>query len=60
MKKHVLSLLFVITLFSLTVVSASALVNDSLKVGIRWGVYGAGSRQPGKRGRLRLRIRLLR
>ena len=37
MKKHVLSLLFVITLFSLTVVSASALVNDSLKVGIRWG-----------------------
>ena len=37
MKKRVLSFLFIITLFSLTVVSASAVVNDTLKVGIRWG-----------------------
>ena len=37
MKKRVLSFLFIITLFSLTAVSASAVVNDTLKVGIRWG-----------------------
>ena len=37
MKKHALSFLFIITLFSLTAVSASAVVNDTLKVGIRWG-----------------------
>ena len=37
MKKHALSFLFVITLFSLTAVSASAVVNGTLKVGIRWG-----------------------
>lgn len=37
MKKHVLSLLFIITLFSLTAVSASAVVNDTVKVGIRYG-----------------------
>ena len=37
MKKHGLSFLFVITLFTLTAVSASAAVNDTLKVGIRWG-----------------------
>ena len=36
MKKRVLSFLFIITLFSLTAVSASAVVNDTLKVGIRW------------------------
>lgn len=35
MKKRVLSFLFIITLFSLTAVSASAVVNDTLKVGIR-------------------------
>ena len=37
MKKRGLSFLFIITLFSLTAVSASAVVNDTLKVGIRWG-----------------------
>lgn len=37
MKKQVLSLMFIITLFSLTAVSASAVVNDTLKVGIRYG-----------------------
>ena len=37
MKKRVLTFLFIITLFSLTAVSASAVVNDTLKVGIRWG-----------------------
>lgn len=37
MKKRVLSFLFIITLFSLTAVSASAVVNDTLKVGIGWG-----------------------
>ena len=37
MKKRVLTFLFIITLFSLTSVSASAVVNGTLKVGIRWG-----------------------
>ena len=37
MKKRLLSLLFVITLFSASAVSASALTNNILKVGIRWG-----------------------
>lgn len=59
MKKRVLSFLFIITLFSLTVVSASAVVNDTLKVGIRWGDTGSGSRQSGKCRGVRIRIRLL-
>lgn len=37
MKKHALSFLFTVLLFSLTAASASAIVNDTLKVGIRWG-----------------------
>ncbi len=53
MKKRVLSFLFIITLFSLTAVSASAVVNDTLKVGIRWG-HGSGSRQSGKRRGVRI------
>ncbi len=37
MKKRIVTLLFAITLFSLTAASASAVVNGTLKVGIRWG-----------------------
>lgn len=59
MKKRVLSFLFIITLFSLTAVSASAVVNDTLKVGIPLGRHGSGSRQSGKRRGVRIRVRLL-
>ena len=59
MKKRVLSFLFIITLFSLTVVSASAVVNDTLKVGIRWGDTALEAANLEKCRGVRIRIRLL-
>lgn len=37
MKKLLLTMLFVVTFFALTAVSASAVVNDTVKVGLRYG-----------------------
>ena len=37
MKKLLLATMFVVTFFALTAVSASAVVNDTVKVGLRYG-----------------------